>query len=382
MIKINSKFILPIFISALPFVANSFESMAGYAMLMDNESGKVLYSKNSDIQMAPSSMSKLMTLYVAFTDIKNGKLKLTDEVKISEKSWKMEGSKMFLEVDKKATVSDLLRGIIVQSGNDASVALAEHISGDEQSFVERMNAAAKEIGLTSSHFANATGLPDPEHYMTAQDLITLGRVLIKDFGDNYNMFSEKEFSYNNITQPNRNYLLGEDGIDGMKTGHTDSGGYGIIASAQRDGQRLIAVVNGLSSENERLEEVKKLLNHGFSNFKIVNIAKANTSLKSIPVWYGNRSEVAAILKEDLVLALPASVKADEVTIKVKHNSMIHAPVEAGAHVADLIVTIPGQKEDLIYKLDAANEVRSATLFGKLYDNIRARLTGAKSSNTD
>lgn len=380
MIKINSKFILPIFISALPLVANSFDSMAGYAMLVDNDSGKVLYSKNSDIQMAPSSMSKLMTLYVAFSDIQNGKLKLADEARISEKAWKMEGSKMFLEVDKKATISDLLRGIIVQSGNDASVALAEHISGDEKSFVERMNAAAKEIGLTSSHFANATGLPDPEHYMTAQDLVTLGRALLKDFGDNYNMFSEKEFSYNNITQPNRNYLLGEDGIDGMKTGHTDSGGYGIIASAQRDGQRLIAVVNGLSSENERLEEVKKLLNHGFSNFQIVSVAKANTSLKTIPVWYGNKSEVAAILKEDIVLALPASVKKDDITVKVKHNSMIHAPIEAGAHVADLIVTIPGQAEDSVYKLTAAEEVRSATLFGKLYDNIRARLTGAKTKS--
>lgn len=374
MIKINRNFITILLISILPFAANAFQSSADYAVLMDHESGKILYSRHAETQMAPSSMSKLMTLYVAFKALQSGELKLTDEALISEKAWKMEGSKMFLEVGKKVSVNDLLKGIIVQSGNDACVALAEHMAGDEASFVEKMNAEAQNLKLTASHFANVTGLPNNDHYMTAQDLAILGRALVKDFGEYYSLFGEKEFEFNNITQPNRNYLLGEDGIDGMKTGHTDAGGFGIVASAQREGKRLIAVVNGLDSENARLEEVKKLLTFGFTNFTNLDIAKANKPLDYVPVWHGSHSKVAAVAKEDIFFILPKTADVANMKVSMRRSSLLDAPIKEGEHIQDMIISIPGYKEELIVPLYAEHEVRPATLFGKLYDNLRARLS--------
>jgi D-alanyl-D-alanine carboxypeptidase (penicillin-binding protein 5/6) len=368
------KLILSLFLFVAPFFAHAFETSAQYAILLDYNTGKIIYSKNSSARMTPSSMSKLMTLYIVFSELKNGKLMLDDMVTVSEKAWRMEGSKMFIEAGAKVKVSDLMKGIIIQSGNDASIALAEHISGDEDTFVERMNAEAKRLGLNDSHFANATGLPNANHYMTAYDLAILSKILIKEFPEFYQLFSEKEFTYNNITQPNRNYEIGEHGIDGIKTGHTSIAGYGIVASALNENRRLIAVVNGLDSEASRMEEMKKLLNYGFNNFYNLKLVSTNTAVTNIPVWHGNSASVDAVAVNDLELVLPRSITADQIKITLKKPSLIYAPIAKGENIADLIVKMPEGEE--IIGLGAATDIKQASFFRKLYNNFIARISGS------
>ncbi|MDF3048064.1 MAG: serine-type D-Ala-D-Ala carboxypeptidase [Candidatus Midichloriaceae bacterium] len=357
-----------------PVFAMAFDTSAQYAVLLDYSTGKVIYSKNSATQMTPSSMSKLMTLYVAFSELKSNRIKLDDLVTVSEKAWRAEGSKMFIEVRSKVSVSDLLRGIIIQSGNDASIALAEYIAGDEASFVERMNKEAKKLGLEGSNFANATGLPDPKHYMTAYDLAILSALIIREFPDYYPLFSEKEFTFNNITQPNRNYEIGEGGIDGLKTGHTSIAGYGIVASSIKDGRRLIAVVNGLESEQKRLEEAKKVLAYGYGNFYNLKLASANALVGSTAVWQGKDSRVNFIASHDLELVLPTSITSDEVQIFLKTPNLVNAPIRKGEHIADFIVKIPGEIPVEV-PLVAEKNVKQATFIGQLYGNFMARLRG-------
>ncbi len=374
MAKFTLKSILALFFFVAPFFAHAFETPAHYAILLDYNTGKIIYSKNSSAQMTPSSMSKLMTLYIIFHELKNGKISLDDMVLISEKAWRAEGSKMFIEVGTKVKVSDLVRGIIIQSGNDASIAMAEHISGDEDSFVERMNAEAKRIGLDDSNFTNSTGLPHPNHYMTAYDLAILSKMVIKDFAEFYPLFSEKKFTFNNITQPNRNYEIGENGIDGLKTGHTSVAGYGIVASALNDNRRLIAVVNGLDNEVSRMEEVKKLLNYGYSNFYNLKLASSDVAVDMVPVWHGREQYVNAVAANDLELVLPKSVTANQIKTTFKAPNLIDAPIKKGDHIADLIVNLP-EGEEVIFKLGAERNVKQANFLRKLYSNFIARING-------
>jgi D-alanyl-D-alanine carboxypeptidase (penicillin-binding protein 5/6) len=281
---------------------------------------------------------------------------------------------MFVEVGMKVSVADLIRGIIIQSGNDASIAIAEHVAGDEAAFVTKMNEDAKRIGLDDSHFANATGLPDPEHYMTAHDLAVLSAVIIREFPEYYPLFSEKQFTFNNITQPNRNYEIGENGIDGLKTGHTSVAGYGIAASALNNGRRLIAVVNGLDSEHKRLEEAKKLLAYGFNDFYSLKLASHGVVIDRLPVWHGSRSHINIVASRDLELVLPKAITADNIRIELKAPNIIDAPIEKGKKIATLIVHLP-ESEPIEFGLHAEESVKQASFIRKLYSNFLARVFG-------
>jgi D-alanyl-D-alanine carboxypeptidase (penicillin-binding protein 5/6) len=253
--------LLLLLVILLPSVAKAFETKAKQAILVDLTTHTVLLDKNADERMPPSSMSKLMTTYMIFDGLRNGSLELSDKLRVSEKAWRKGGSKMFVELGKQIALEDLLRGIIIQSGNDACIVVAEHLAGSEEAFANMMNEKAKEIGLVGSNFVNATGWPDPEHYMTARDLYVLALHIMAEFPQYYPFYSEKSFTYHNIKQPNRNVLLHRNlGVDGMKTGHTQAAGYGIVVSAKNDeGRRLLLVINGMESERERADEAARLI---------------------------------------------------------------------------------------------------------------------------
>ncbi len=320
--------------------AHAVESAAREFIIVDLTTGTVLAEKNPDERMPPSSMSKLMTLYVAFGLLKEGKLKMEDAFTVSEKSWRMQGSKMFLPIGSKVTVAELLRGIIIHSGNDACIALAEGIAGDEASFANLLNERAAAIGLTGSHFVNSSGWPDPNHYMTARDLVRLAERLIKDFPDYYELFAEKEFTFNNITQGNRNPLLYNfAGADGLKTGHTQDAGYGLTASAMREGRRLILVANGMASMNERADESARLLSYGFAEFQNLKILTAGEVVYELPVWLGESATVPVVASSDVVVTLPRSA-GKKVEMRIVAAGPALAPVAKAAVLAKLTINVP------------------------------------------
>jgi D-alanyl-D-alanine carboxypeptidase (penicillin-binding protein 5/6) len=260
----------------------------------------VLAGLDPDSRQEPASLTKLMTAYGVFKALKEGRIKVTDNVTISEHAWKMEGSKMFIEVGKQVSVENLIQGMIVQSGNDATVALAEHVAGTEPTFVQMMNNYAKQLGMTGSHFMNSAGMPDPEHYMTARDAALLASALIREFPQYYKWYSQKEFSWNGITQQNRNGLLWRDPtVDGVKTGHTETAGYCLIASAKRDGMRLVSVVLGTDSMRAREDASAALLNYGFNFYETKLVYAAGTPLTQVKVWKGEAPTVGLVLKDDL-----------------------------------------------------------------------------------
>ncbi|MSO69662.1 MAG: D-alanyl-D-alanine carboxypeptidase [Alphaproteobacteria bacterium] len=320
--------------------AHAFESAAREFIIVDLTTGTVLAEKNPDERMPPSSMSKLMTLYVAFGLLKEGKLKMEDAFTVSEKSWRMQGSKMFLPIGSKVTVAELLRGIIINSGNDACIALAEGIAGDEASFANLLNERAAAIGLTDSHFVNSSGWPDPNHYMTARDLARLAERLIKEFPDYYELFAEKEFTFNNITQGNRNPLLYNfAGADGLKTGHTQDAGYGLTASAMREGRRLILVANGMASMNERADESARLLSYGFTEFQNLKILTAGEVVYELPVWLGESATVPVVASSDVMVTLPRSA-SNKVEMRIVAAGPALAPVAKAAVLAKLTINVP------------------------------------------
>ncbi|MBD0275106.1 MAG: D-alanyl-D-alanine carboxypeptidase, partial [Acetobacteraceae bacterium] len=283
------------------------DTAAKQAFVVDYDTDAVLLEKNADERMPPSSMSKLMTMYMVFDMLKQGRLKLDQELPVSERAWRMGGSKMFVHVGNTVPVEALMRGVIVQSGNDACIVFAEAISGSEQQFAEAMNDKAREIGLTSSTFRNATGWPEPGHMMSVRDIATLSRHLLTDFPEFYPLFSEVEFTYNNIKQGNRNPLLYKNmGVDGLKTGHTEEAGYGLSASAMRNGRRLILVVHGLAGVNERSQESERLLEWGFREFDNMTIAKAGEPIETAPVWLGAAPTVPLTVAADVKVTLPRS----------------------------------------------------------------------------
>lgn len=342
--------------------SHAIETTAKQAFLIDSATGAVLFAKNEDEKMAPSSMSKLMTCYLVFDALKTQNLKLEEEINVSVNAWQMQGSKMFVPVDQKVKVEDLIRGVIVQSGNDASVVLAEGMAGKESEFANRLNNKAKELGMNNSNFKNATGWPDPEHYSSARDLAILAQHLINDFPEYYKYFSENQFTYNNISQPNRNTLLTKDiGVDGLKTGHTDIAGYGIVVSAVRNDRRLILVINGLKNESERATEAQSLLNYGFMNFTNITVAKANESLASADTWLGASEKINLISKNDIIITVPTDQKKS-IKTTIKYSSPIFAPITTEQELGTINVDANGENKE--FQLFAAQEVEALPLYKK------------------
>ncbi len=295
-------------------------------------------------RMPPSSMSKLMTMYVVFEHLKSGRLQLDQMLPVSERAWRMGGSKMFVELNAQVKVEDLIRGVIVQSGNDACIVLAEAISGSEQQFAEAMNVAGRRIGLTNSTFRNSTGWPDPEHRTTARDLATLARRIITDFPEFYAYYSERSFRFNNISQDNRNPLLARvAGADGLKTGHTDEAGFGLTGSVRRGDRRVIMVVNGLPSMRARAEESERLMEWAFREFEAVVLFRAQDTIEEVPVYLGERSKVPMVGGRDLVLTLPRQWRT-RLQVRLRYDAPLTAPVARGQQIGEMLVGGQGVPE--------------------------------------
>ena len=369
-------FLLFAVLMASPALAQT-DTLAKQAIIVDTNTGVVLLDKQAEEKMPTSSMSKLMTIYLVFEALKQDKLKLEDQLLVSERAWKNsmdEGSRMFIQVGTKVKVEDLVRGVVVQSGNDASVALAEGVAGTEEAFVDLMNVRAKEIGLTASHFMNATGLPDPDHYSTPRDLALLAYRLISEFPQYYHYFSEKEFTYNKIRQQNRDPLLGRvPGADGLKTGHTAAAGYGLVGSALRDGRRVILVVNGLDSTKSREEEAIKLMEWAFRNFESKKIIDKGEKIEEAKVWLGNTGLVPMVAAQDVHVIMPRA-KRNELKLTVNYRGPLKAPVVKDDKIGKLKIEIPGQRAMEIDLLAGADEPRKG-VFGRVADRLNYFVTG-------
>ncbi len=341
-------------------------------LVMDFDSGQLLASENINQRVSPASLTKMMTIYVIASELAANKISLDDKVVVSEKAWRMLGSKMFIEVNKEATVNDLVKGVIIQSGNDASVALAEYISGDESVFAEVMNQLAARMGLTNSHFINSSGLPDEQHYTTAHDLATLAAALIRDFPDIYALHSEKEFTYNGITQQNRNSLLWLDKtVDGIKTGHTEEAGYCLVVSAKRDDMRLITVVMGANGDKARTQASLALLNYGFRFYETRKLYSANEILTTAKIWKGELDNVELGLTRDLYITIPRG-QFEKINTVFDIPEKIFAPITQGDEQGK-VKLILSDKEILSKPLFAMNSIAQGGLFSRLKDDIRLLL---------
>ena len=337
-------------------------------ILMEASTNTVIAEFNSDNQIAPASMTKVMSGYVIADQVANGSISLDDKVLISEKAWKTGGSKMFVEAGKRVSVKDLLSGIIIQSGNDATIAMAEYVAGSEEGFVDFMNAYATEMGLTNSLFQNATGFSDPNHFTSAKDLAKLTQALINNFPDHYTKYKEKEFTFSGIRQLNRNKLLWrDDSVDGVKTGHTDSAGFCLISSAKRNDMRLIAVVAGSESENERLTASQRLLEYGFRFYATQKLVSQETKVTSAKVWGGKTDQVALGSSKDIYLTLPRS---DFKNIKANYqfNNNLQAPIEVGQEIGSIEFT-SNDRIVLSAPLVAIENVDAKGFFGMLWSRL-------------
>jgi len=350
--------------------AASIDINAREYVLVDFQTGTVLGAKDADKQMPPSSMSKLMTAYMAFDALRSGRLSLDDELTVSRNAWQLGGaasggSTMFLNPGARVKVEDLLRGMIVQSGNDACVVLAEALAGSEESFAEQMTAKAKELGMLNSNFRNSTGLPDPDHYMSPRDLATLAKHIIQDFPEYYSLYSETSFTYNNITQGNRNPLLYRvgSGADGLKTGHTSIAGYGLTGSAIRNGRRLILVANGMDSMRNRDEETAKLMDWGFREFTNRALFAAGEVVTDAEVWLGDAGGVNLIIPQDVVVTVPRAANRG-LDVRVVYQGPIPAPIAKGTEVAKVVIT-GSDLAPIEIPLQAATDVGRLGYIGRL-----------------
>lgn len=343
-------------------------SASGY-LLLDADTGKVLVEHNADEQLPPASLTKMMTSYIVSGDIERGKISENDPVPISVKAWRMGGSKMFVREGTQVSVIDLLRGVIVQSGNDASVALAEHVAGSESAFVDVMNQQAALLGMNSTHYKNATGWPAEGHLTTARDLSLLARALINDHPEHYRLYSEKYFTYNGINQPNRNKLLfTDDTVDGIKTGHTDEAGFCLVASAKRDGMRLISVVMGTQSEKARAQESQKLLAYGFRYYQTHQVYAAGQVLSESRVWGGKQNLVSLGVAERVALTIPRGAEKS-LKAEIKIPEVIKAPLEQGQPLGSLVISL---EDDVLYDqpLVVTEAVQQAGFLSRLWDAIK------------
>ena len=354
----------------LPPGPNGAPGVAAAAwVLVDTLSGQTLAGVNADERRDPASLTKLMTAYRVFGALRAKTITPSQMVDVSPRAWKAEGSRMFIEPRKAVSVDELLHGVIIQSGNDASIALAELVSGSEEQFVAQMNQEAARLGLAGTHFTNATGLSDPQHYSTAADLARLSAALIRDYPEYYPIYSQKEFRYNNITQSNRNRLLWTDPyVDGLKTGHTDAAGWCLIASAKRGDRRLVSVVLGAPSDNARAAESQKLLNWGFQTFDTVQLYQSGKAVSTIRVWKGVDKEVSAGFLADRYLTLPKG-KADKLVLTMETQEPLVAPVQSAQRVGLVKVALEG-KPMAEFPLIALKEVPAASIFGRAFDTMR------------
>ena len=355
--------------ASAPLIPPAPTVAASSYLLIDADSGKVLTEHNADTPLPPASLTKMMTSYIASMEILKGQLREEDEVLISEKAWRTGGSKMFIEVGNRVRVIDLLRGVIIQSGNDASVALAEHIAGSEEAFANLMNSHAQRLGMNNTHFENATGLPGENHVSSARDMAIMAKAIIEDDPEHYAIYKEKEFVWNGIRQPNRNLMLWRDNtVDGLKTGHTDEAGYCLVASAKRDGMRLISVVMGTASEQARAAETQKLLTWGFRFFETRHFYQPDQVVSTARVWAGEQNQVDVGLAEGLILTLPKG-QADKLDATITLDSTTKAPIARGDVLGQVEVKLG---DDVVHTgpLVALADVERAGLFGRLWDSIR------------
>lgn len=338
-------------------------------ILVDFNSDRILVENNPDMRVEPASITKLMTAYVVFSELDQGNITLEDLVPVSERAWRTGGSRMFIDPSMQVSLEDLIRGMVIQSGNDASVALAEYVAGSEEAFASLMNHYGEQLGMTDTHFVNSTGLPDPDHYTTARDIAILSAATIRNFPDFYTWYSEKEFTFNGIRQHNRNTLLWRDpAIDGLKTGHTEAAGYCLAASAIQDGMRLVSAVMGASSESSRASESQTLLNFGFRFYETVQLYQAGTELASARVWKGLSDEVTLGLMEPLFVTIPRG-RYDELEAQVQIDPELSAPLEAGQLVGTINVQLG---EELIASRDLVtlSAVEEAGFFGSSWDSMK------------
>ena len=351
------------------------ELAASAWILMDANTGKVLVEYNADQQLPPASLTKMMTSYIVAAELHNGKIKEQDMVPISVTAWKMGGSKMFVREGTQVPLMDLLRGVIIQSGNDASVALAEYLAGSESAFADVMNQQAQLLGMKNTTFHNATGWPSDGHVTTARDLSLLARALIQDYPEHYGIYAEKYFEYNDIKQPNRNRLLWRDSsVDGLKTGHTEEAGFCLVASAVRNNMRLVSVVMGTRSEEARARESQKLLSFGFRYYETGKVYSAGDILKeNARVWYGVEDNVNLVVPEDLYLTIPRGSK-DQLEAKVVSNEDIEAPLAQGQSLGNLTISFEGETL-LDTALVADRAVEEAGIFSRLWDAIKRFFIG-------
>ena len=361
--------------AAAPIVPSAPGIAADAFILMDADTRKVIAESNSEEPLPPASLTKLMTGYVAAAELESGRLSLSDQVHVSVNAWRTEGSRTFIQEGTQVSVENLLRGVIIQSGNDATVALAEHIAGDEGAFADLMNRHAEELGMSATRFRNATGLPAEEHYSSAKDLAILTREYIRRFPDNYAIYSERSFKYNDIEQPNRNRLLWRDSsVDGVKTGHTDAAGYCLIASALRDGMRLISVVMGAADGDARMRETQKLFAYGYRYFKTRRLHEAHAPLAEAPIWYGEADSVQVGLAEPVVITF---VKGAESALQSQFDldDSLEAPLAAGQEIGVLRLIL---EEETIYSapLVALQAVEESGVFSRFGDFIERLLQGS------
>nr|WP_237457457.1 D-alanyl-D-alanine carboxypeptidase family protein [Pseudomaricurvus sp. HS19] len=343
-------------------------------LLMDADTGKILVEHNADEQLPPASLTKMMTSYIVSSEIHNGDIGLDDMVNISVKAWKMGGSKMFIREGTQVPVKDLLKGVIVQSGNDASVALAEYVSGSEGAFADVMNQQAALLGMHSTHYVNATGWPAEGHLTTAHDLSLLARALINDYPEHYKLYSEKYFTYNGINQPNRNRLLFRDpSVDGLKTGHTEAAGFCLVASAKKNDMRLISVVMGTRSDEARAAESQKLLTYGFRYFQTYKPYGVADELASPRVWSGKQDSVALGVAKDLYLTIPRGSE-DDLQATMEIDEIIKAPFDAGTELGRLVISLDGEELESV-PLVAKEAVAEAGFFARLWDSIKLFFLG-------
>ena len=338
-------------------------------LLMDANSGQILQSQAPDERVEPASLTKLMTAYLVFSALRDRKISLEQTVPVSERAWRADGSRMFIEPKKPVNVEELIRGMIIQSGNDACIALAEVIAGSEDVFAQLMNKEAQRLGMKNTSFRNSTGLPDPQHYSTARDLALLASTLIRDFPEQYKYYSMRDFRYNNITQQNRNRLLWLDPtVDGMKTGYTENAGYCLIATARRGPRRMLSVVLGTASDAARAQEAQKLLNFGFQIYDGVKLYDRNATVTTLKVWKGSPSELKAVVANDLVISVPTGM-TDKVKAEFVGQEPLIAPVAAGQRIGTLKVQVDGKPLGE-FPLVAPENVPVAGFFGRLWDTVR------------
>ncbi len=372
--RLSVAFLFYFFITAPALAEQSLiQTSAKQAIVIDYDTGMTLLEKEADTRMPTSSMSKVMTAYLVFEALKEGKLSLDEKLRVSEKAWRKGGSKMFVEVDKYVKVEDLLRGVIVQSGNDATIVLAEALGGSEDNFAMALTDKAHELGMKNSNFVNASGWPNPNHYSTARDLSILATALIRNFPKYYSYYGEKEFAFNNIAQRNRNPLLYRNiGADGIKTGHTEAGGYGVMGSGTKNGRRIILVINGLESNKARAQESAKLLDWGLNRFENHTLFKAGEKVESAAVVMGKSNALSLTVKNDITVTIPR-ISMKEFKVIAKFNEPLQAPIQKGDEIGTLIIDIPhmGPVEQPLY---AAEDIEELGFFSKILSKAKLLLS--------